>query len=106
LIGLPVKKRAEGDGIQNGSGRGLYTPGHVPSEVSIYHQASRTLFVGDTIYEGMPPTTRFGGPKEWIESLERLQELEIEKIVPGHGKVCGPEGIEQNIAYLHGLLGP
>jgi len=87
----------------------LYTPGHVSSEISVYHPASKTLFAGDTIYEGMPLTTRFGGPREWqqwIESLERLKKLEIEKIVPGHGKICGMEEIERNIAHLGGSWGP
>lgn len=85
----------------------LYTPGHVPSEISVYHPESKSLFAGDTIYEGMPLTTRFGGPKEWrqwIRSLEKLEQLEINKIVPGHGKVCGKEEIQRNIEYLENLL--
>jgi len=85
----------------------LHTPGHVPSEISVYHPASKTLFAGDTIYEGMPLTTRFGGPKEWkqwIKSLEKLQRLEINKIVPGHGNICGKEEIQRNIQYLEELL--
>jgi len=66
----------------------LVTPGHVPGEISVYHPASRTLFAGDTIYEGTPPTTRFGGPAEWrvwISHLERLKQLEVDVICPGHG---------------------
>jgi cyclase len=85
----------------------LCTPGHVPSEISVYHARSKTLFAGDAIYEGMPLTTRFGGPKEWklwIESLKKLDELEIEKIVPGHGKICGKTEIKRNMEYLENLL--
>lgn len=85
----------------------IHTPGHVPSEISVYHPASQILIAGDTIYEGMPLTTRFGGPKQWkqwIESLERLQQLDIKKIVPGHGKICGKEEIQRNIDYLEEFL--
>lgn len=85
----------------------IYTPGHVPSEISVFHQPSRILFAGDTIYEGMPLTTKFGGPKEWREwtkSLERLQQLDIKKIVPGHGNICGKEEIQRNIEYLEEML--
>lgn len=85
----------------------LVTSGHVPSELSIYHPASKTLFAGDTIYEGMPPNTRFGGPTEWqvwISQLERLDQLEIDIICPGHGNLCSKQEIERNIAYLKGLL--
>lgn len=66
----------------------ICTPGHVPGEISVYHPESKTLFAGDTVYEGMPLTTKFGGPKEWkqwIKSLEKLQQLDIKKIVPGPG---------------------
>jgi len=85
----------------------LYTPGHVPSEISIYHPKSKTLFAGDTVYEGMPLTTRFGGLKQWklwIQSLEKLDQLDIENIVPGHGRICGKDEIQKNIDYLKNLL--
>jgi glyoxylase-like metal-dependent hydrolase (beta-lactamase superfamily II) len=85
----------------------LVTPGHVPSEISIYYPALRTLFAGDTIYEGTPPTTRFGEPVEWkiwIHHLERLKELDIDIICPGHGELCTKTAIDQNIAYLQSLV--
>jgi glyoxylase-like metal-dependent hydrolase (beta-lactamase superfamily II) len=85
----------------------IYTPGHVPSEISVYHPESQVLFAGDTVYEGMPLTTKFGGPKEWrlwIKSLEKLQRLDIRNIVPGHGNICGKEEIQRNIEYLEELL--
>lgn len=85
----------------------LYTPGHVISEISIYHPRSKTLFAGDAVYEGSPLNTRFGGPKEWrqwIRSLEKLERLEIKNIVPGHGKICKKDEINRNIEYLEDLL--
>lgn len=85
----------------------LYTPGHVPSEISVYHPRSKILFAGDTIYEGMPLTTKFGGPKQWkelIRSLEKLEKLDIKNIVPGHGKICKKDEIRRNIAYLEDIL--
>ena len=85
----------------------LHTPGHVPSEITVYHPKSKTLFAGDTIYEGMPLNTKFGGQKEWrmwIQSLEKLDELDIETIVPGHGRICGIDEIQRNITYLEDLL--
>jgi len=85
----------------------LYTPGHVPSEISVYHPKSKTLFAGDTVYEETPLTTRFGGPtqwKLWIQRLEKLDELDIENIVPGHGRICGKDEIQKNIDYLENLL--
>jgi cyclase len=85
----------------------LTTPGHVPDELSVYHAKSRTLFAGDTIYEIMlRPHVKFGGPDEWklwISQLERLKQLDIETIVPGHGNLCSKKVINQNIFFLKKL---
>jgi len=81
----------------------LVTPGHTPDSISVYHPISKTLFAGDTIYEGMRLNTRFGGPEEWklwISQLECFKQLEINTIVPGHGKLCSKKEIDRNIAYL------
>lgn len=85
----------------------LYTPGHVNDEIVVYHPKSRTLFGGDAIYEGMYPNARFGGQKEWrlwISHLERLKKLEIDLIVPGHGKLSPIELLDRNISYLKTLF--
>jgi len=85
----------------------LVTPGHVQDELSVYHPLSKTLFAGDTIYEGSDLTTRFGGPNEWkiwISQLDRLKQLDINTIIPGHGKLCSKKEIDRNINYLKGLF--
>jgi glyoxylase-like metal-dependent hydrolase (beta-lactamase superfamily II) len=66
------------------------------------------LFAGDAIYEGMPPNTRFAGTDEkleWVRQLHRHKELEIDVIVPGHGRVCGKDEIDRNIRLLEGCGG-
>ena len=83
------------------------TPGHLLDCISVYLPRTKILFAGDTIYSGYPPTTRFGDAsqwREWIKSLERLNELEIEVIVPGHGPLCDKSEIEKNLKYLTKLL--
>lgn len=85
----------------------LYAPGHEHDELVVYHPRSRTVFAGDALYEGMSPNTRFGGPAEWrtwIQHLERLKELDILTIVPGHGKLSSASLIDENIGYLREIL--
>ncbi|NIM48252.1 MAG: MBL fold metallo-hydrolase [Gemmatimonadales bacterium] len=85
----------------------LVTPGHVPDELAVYDPTSKTLFAGDAIYESRTPATRFGGPAEWltwIRQLERLQQLEIGTVVPGHGKPSSKDLIDRNISYLQTLV--
>jgi glyoxylase-like metal-dependent hydrolase (beta-lactamase superfamily II) len=84
------------------------SPGHLEGCISVYLPRTKILFAGDTIYSGYSPTTRFGDEqlwREWIKSLERLRELEIEVIVPGHGPLCNRFEIEQNLKYIANLLG-
>ena len=83
------------------------TPGHLASCISVYLPQRKILFAGDTIYSGYSPTARFGDERlwrEWIRSLERLKELVIDVIVPGHGPLCDKSEIEQNLKHLAKLM--
>ena len=65
----------------------LHTPGHRFDHLSILFEKQRTLFAGDLI-SGI--TTNVIAPPEgdmldYLNSLKRLQEVEISEIVPAHG---------------------
>jgi len=84
-----------------------HLPGHAPSELVVYHPRTRTLYAGDAINERAGPVTMFGDVKDWrkwVAGLEKLKKLEIERIVPGHGDVCGPDKIDQHIEVLEGKI--
>ena len=64
--------------------------GHTAGSAYIYLPDERVLFAGDTIFAQTFP---WGGdptadPDEWIAVLKEFQQMDIEKIVPGHGPVC------------------
>ncbi len=75
------------DGDQVGPFRVLETPGHSADHVS--YLAGDTLFCGDTVLgEGsvfIPPGG--GSLIRYLETLERLRELELQALCPGHGPV-------------------
>ena len=55
----------------------------------LYFKEEKFIFTGDHIMNGStvvigPPD---GNMKQYIESLEKLKNYEIEKIAPGHGEV-------------------
>ncbi|HZU67786.1 MAG TPA: MBL fold metallo-hydrolase [Ktedonobacteraceae bacterium] len=67
--------------------RAIHTPGHRFDHLSFYLEKARVLFAGDLI-SGI--TTSVIAPPEgdmldYLNSLKRLQELDIAEIVPGHG---------------------
>ncbi|MCK5240005.1 MAG: MBL fold metallo-hydrolase [Candidatus Thorarchaeota archaeon] len=80
----------------------LSIPGHTPGDIAVYHPKSKVLFAGDAILEGMDPYIRPDSIniKSWIRNLERLKELDIEWICPGHGELSRPDIINENINYL------
>jgi glyoxylase-like metal-dependent hydrolase (beta-lactamase superfamily II) len=80
----------------------LSIPGHTPGDIAVYHPRSKVLFAGDAILEGMDPYIRPDSIsiRTWIRNLERLKELDIEWLLPGHGALSKPDIIDSNILFL------
>jgi glyoxylase-like metal-dependent hydrolase (beta-lactamase superfamily II) len=45
-----------------------------------------------------------GSYAKWFECLDLLIDMKLEAIVPGHGPVCGVEGVVEMKAYLEYVL--
>jgi glyoxylase-like metal-dependent hydrolase (beta-lactamase superfamily II) len=60
------------------------TPGHSVDGICVYVESERVLFAGDVVVTGIVPAIFHDG-REMERSLERLLELEIDLLVPGHG---------------------
>ena len=85
----------------------LNTPGHWKACLSVYLPSTKVLFAGDTIFSGFEPTTRFGDKnlwQQWISSLQKLSKLDIDYIIPGHGRICDTKEIPRHITILKGLI--
>ncbi len=69
--------------------RAIYTPGHRFDHLCYYLEGQRTLFAGDLV-AGVgtvviaPPE---GDMLDYLNSLQRLQGMELDEIVPSHGPV-------------------
>jgi len=67
----------------------VHTPGHASNHLCFILREEKFIFTGDHIMNGStvvigPPD---GNMKQYIESLNKLKNYEIEKIAPGHGEV-------------------
>jgi glyoxylase-like metal-dependent hydrolase (beta-lactamase superfamily II) len=70
--------------------RALYTPGHRFDHLSFFLEKQRTLFAGDLVASTSTvviPTPPEGDMFDYINSLKRLQNLDITEIVPAHGLI-------------------
>jgi glyoxylase-like metal-dependent hydrolase (beta-lactamase superfamily II) len=68
-------------------------PGHTPYQMAIHIPEEKVVFTSDNIFYETHPFLHQAVPYEWLESLDRLQELGAEFMVPGHGEVCAPSYI-------------
>jgi|TARA_B100001142_G_scaffold59923_2_gene58835 glyoxylase-like metal-dependent hydrolase (beta-lactamase superfamily II) len=67
----------------------VHTPGHASNHLCFILKEEKLIFTGDHIMNGStvvigPPD---GNMNQYIQSLEKLKEYDIEKIAPGHGEL-------------------
>lgn len=63
-----------------------YGGGHTPSDAFLYLPAERIAFMGDLVPVATHPSFA-GDANEWLRILERVEQLNIQTLVPGHGAV-------------------
>ncbi|MBT2738701.1 MBL fold metallo-hydrolase [Bacillus sp. ISL-7] len=85
----------------------IYTPGHTPDHISLYHQPTKTLISGDalTAKDGvlMPPMPEFTLDMDSaLKSVAKLIELDIETVITYHGGVCTDRIKERLTAIAEG----
>lgn len=86
----------------------LHTPGHSPGSISIYWPRQvGVLITGDVLFYGAVGRTDVpGGDGKLLKrSIERLSELDIEYLLPGHSTefgsiIKGREKVEQNFTFV------
>ncbi len=77
----------------------IHLVGHTPSEICVYIPQERVVFSGDNVTT-VPPFLQQAQPIAWVESLRRLEALDVDWIVPGHGVVCGKSAIRDLVAFF------
>ena len=77
------------------------TPAHTTNDSIVHIPERSVVFAGDLLFNGGTPFALMGSVSGWIEVLETvLHPLGARTLVPGHGPVCGPEVIDDVLAYL------
>ncbi len=76
-------------------------PAHTTNDSIVLIPDRRVAFVGDLLFNGGTPFVLMGSVAGAIDVLEtRVRPLPADILVPGHGEPCGPELIDDVLAYL------
>ncbi|MFQ6107184.1 MAG: MBL fold metallo-hydrolase [Thermoplasmata archaeon] len=89
---LDVRALDYDETIDLGSGRlkVIHTPGHTEGSICLYEESTKSLFSGDTVFaHGGVGRWDFptGDLNELVGSVEKLSEMPVENLYPGHGPV-------------------
>lgn len=88
--GLAVQELRDGDlvEVEGATLEAIWTPGHARDHLCFLLREEKALFSGDMVLGAgttvIPPDGDLG---DYLDSLERLQALDIERIFPAHGPV-------------------
>jgi cyclase len=75
-------------------------PAHTTNDIVAWIPERKVLFAGDVVFNGGMPFVIMGSIEGSLRTLGRLRAMGAERIVPGHGPVCGNEVIDEVEAYL------
>ena len=85
----------------------IHTPGHSPGSICIYSPENKVLITGDVVFNGSVGRTDLpGGDSRTLkQSIEKLSELDVEYLLPGHSTnygdiIRGKNNVVQNFASI------
>lgn len=78
----------------------IHLPGHTPYQVAVFIPEERLVFTSDNVFGRVQAWLQQALPYEWLDSLKRLQELEVDVLVPGHGELCDRSYIPEMSAFI------
>jgi cyclase len=70
--------------------------GHTGGDLVVLFVEDRVLHAGDLLFNGRYPRVDLeggGSLPAWIATLDRVLELDFDRVIPGHGPVAGREAI-------------
>ncbi len=80
-------------------------PAHTTNDSIVWVPDQSVLYAGDLLFNGGTPFLLSGSVAGSIDVLERVvRPLGARTVVPGHGPVCGPEVVDDVLAYLRFVL--
>jgi glyoxylase-like metal-dependent hydrolase (beta-lactamase superfamily II) len=75
-------------------------PAHTPGDVLVHVPDAQLLYAGDILFVGGTPIAWAGPIDRWVAALDRILDMDVETIVPGHGPISGKSQVSEMREYL------
>ncbi|HKZ79872.1 MAG TPA: MBL fold metallo-hydrolase [Pyrinomonadaceae bacterium] len=106
---VPDRYIVDGEEFRFGSVslQAISTPGHTPGHIVLYWREQRILISGDHLLPDITPHVGIhigleGDPlSDYLDSLRRLEGLEIEQVLPAHGRCFGEHQARIRQIFTH-----
>jgi glyoxylase-like metal-dependent hydrolase (beta-lactamase superfamily II) len=75
-------------------------PAHTRGDVLVHVPEDRTVFTGDILFIDGTPIMWAGPVQSWIDACQRIADMGVETVVPGHGPITDERGAAAVKGYL------
>jgi cyclase len=75
-------------------------PAHTQGDTLALLPADRVLFSGDILFNGAHPIAWAGPVSNWIAACDRILDMDVDVIVPGHGPLADQGSVRELKAYF------
>ena len=58
---------------------------HSEGDATMFIEPDRVLFSGDMVFEGRIPFLGSANTRNWLDTLKRLERIDVKAMIPGHG---------------------
>lgn len=79
---------------------GYVAHSHTKGSIFAYVPAQKVLFAGDILFTDYYPNMGASNVDGWVQTIDYLLGLDVEKIVPGHGPLSGKKDLTDQRVYL------
>src|SRR4030095_3389223 len=76
---------------------------HTEGDVFVYLPKEKVVVTGDAVI-GWTPFMGDGYPQDWPETLRRLEQLDFDRMILGHGQVAGRDWLRTFRSYVEDLV--
>jgi glyoxylase-like metal-dependent hydrolase (beta-lactamase superfamily II) len=75
-------------------------PSHTRGSSVVLVPDAKVLFTGDALFTNFHPNIRDANMASWIQTLDKIAALDVQKIIPGHGPLSTKQDVVDMKQYL------